>query len=116
MRTGNHRRHPRIYLPVEVNYHVGEDLYRETTLSLSMGGLYVKTDRPLEVGSIFHVDFKLPDYEHLFKAWGMVIWKKMVEDVHGPPGMGVKFYDVSVEDKRALLHYLAGSQKTRGGY
>ena len=116
MHTGNHRRHPRIYRPIEVNYHVGEESYRDSTMSLSMGGLYVKTDRPMEVGSLFHVDFTLPGFDYLFKAWGKVIWIKTVEDTHGPPGMGVKFLNVHDDDKRALLQYLAGSQMTKGGY
>jgi type IV pilus assembly protein PilZ len=116
MYTGNRRRHPRIYRPIEVDYYYGDEFYRESTISLSMGGLYVKTNQPLEVGSLFHVDFTLPDFNHLFKVRGKVIWKKLIEDTHGPPGMGIKFYDVAENDKRALLQYLAGSQKTLRTY
>ena len=85
-------------------------------MSLSMGGLYIKTDRPLEVGSLFRVDFTLPGFDHFFEARGKVIWKKTVPDVHGPPGMGIKFYDVHEDDKRALLQYLAKSQITHYRY
>ena len=88
----------------------------ESTMSLSMGGLYVRTYRPLEVDSMFLVDFTLPDFDHLFKTRGKVIWKKTAVDSNGPPGMGVKFIDVREDDKRALLQYLVGSQKTRQGY
>ena len=112
----NRRRHPRIYHPVEVNYRVGENSYSDYTRSLSLGGLYIKTDRPLRVGSIFQVGFTLPDIGHPFLAWGMVIWKKVIEDVHGPPGMGVRFYDMTPDDERAMLQYLALSQKTTKGY
>jgi uncharacterized protein (TIGR02266 family) len=113
MHTGNRRRHPRIYRPVEVNYYFGNDSYTESTMSLSMGGLYVKTDRPLQVGTLFRVDFCLPGFDHPFKVRGQVIWKKEIPDTNGPPGMGIKFYDVHEDDKRALIQYLANSQLTR---
>ena len=113
MHTGNRRRYPRIYRPVEVYYYFGSDSYTESTMSLSMGGLYVKTDRPLQVGSLFRLNFSLPDFDHLFKVRGQVIWKKEVPDTYGPPGMGIKFYDVAEEDKRAIVQYLANSQLTR---
>lgn len=81
-----------------------------------MGGLYLQTDRLLEVGSIFCVDFTLPDCDYLYSTRGKVIWKKTVRDSNGPRGMGVKFLDATCEDKRALLQYLAKSQKTMSGY
>jgi uncharacterized protein (TIGR02266 family) len=113
MYTNNHRRHPRIYRPVEVNYYFGTDLFRESTMSLSMGGLYVKTAQPLEVDSLFLVDFNLPGFDHLFKIRGKVIWIKKAEDVYGPPGMGIKFFGVPESDKRTLLQYIAASQVTQ---
>jgi uncharacterized protein (TIGR02266 family) len=113
MYTENHRRHPRIHRPVEVNYYFGENLFKEFTRSLSMGGLYVKTAQPLEVGSLFCVDFNLPGFDHLFKVRGKVIWIKVAEDVNGPPGMGIKFLDVPESDKRTLLQYIAASQVTQ---
>lgn len=112
----NRRRHPRIYRPVQVHYRYGQEQYSEFTMSLSMGGLYVKTPRPLEVGSIFLLNFTLPDLRHDFHIRGQVIWKKFLEDEHGPPGMGVKFMDAAEEDRRALLTYLGLSQMTRKGY
>ena len=112
----NRRRHPRIYSPVEVNYHYGNELFSEFTVSLSMGGLYIKTFRPLETGSIFLLDFTLPDFTHCFRIRGKVIWKKFVEDKNGPPGMGIKFMDAREEDKKALLQYLAYTQVTLKGY
>jgi type IV pilus assembly protein PilZ len=113
MDTTNRRRQPRIYLPVEVNYANGSDLVSEVTMSLSMGGLYVKTSQPLEIGSLFLVDFTLPGFDHQYKIKGKVIWVKTMEDAHGPPGMGIKFLNVPEENKRTLLQYLAASQVTQ---
>jgi uncharacterized protein (TIGR02266 family) len=113
MYTNNHRRHPRIRRPVEVNYYFGENLFREFTMSLSMGGLYVMTAQPLEVDSFFRVDFNLPGFDHLFKIRGKVIWIKVADDVYGPPGMGIKFLEVPETDKRTLLQYLGASQITQ---
>ena len=116
MRLKNSRRHPRIYRPVEVNYHFGDELFREHTVSLSMGGLYIRTARPLKVGSMFQLDFTLPDLDHPFNIKGEVIWKKFVEDTNGPPGMGIKFMEAREDDKKALLQYLGHSQMTHRGY
>ena len=116
MHSKNKRRHPRIYRPVEVNYHFDNELFSEHTFSLSMGGLYVKTSRPLKTGSIFLLDFRLPGFDHSFKIRGKVIWKKFIEDQHGPAGMGVKFMDSQEEDQKALVRYLAHTQMTQKGY
>lgn len=110
------RRHPRIYQPIEVHYHHGHRSRTDRTVSLSMGGLYIRTDRPLEVGSTFDFAFRLPDLDHPFRVTGEVIWKKFFPDTHGPPGMGVRFLDASEEDRQALLRFLAHSQITRRGY
>jgi uncharacterized protein (TIGR02266 family) len=110
------RRHPRIYRPVKVNYSFEEELFTKPTMSLSMGGMYLKTVRPLEIGSIFPLDFTLPDFDHDFQIKGKVIWNKITEDEHGPPGMGIKFIDAREDDKKALLQYLGFSQMTQRGY
>jgi len=116
MYTKKHRRHPRIHRPVEVNYYVGGELFREFTMSLSMGGLYVKTSSPPKIGTIFLLDFTLPEFDHSFQIRGKVIWKKIAEDNHGPPGMGIKFMDAREDDKKALLQYLGYTQMTQKGY
>jgi len=116
MRHANIRRHPRIYRPIEVNYHFGDEFFREHTVSLSMGGLYVKTRRPLKVDSTFQLNFTLPDFQHIFQVRGKVIWKKFTEDQNGPPGMGIKFLDARKKDKNALIQYLATTQMTQKGY
>jgi len=116
MRFENRRRHPRIYRPIQVNYYFGDEFFSEHTISLSMGGLYVKTTRPLKVGSIFLLDFTLPEIDHPFRIRGQVIWKKFREDQNGPPGMGIRFMDSGEYDKKVLLQYLAHSQMTQKGY
>lgn len=116
MHEKNRRKHPRIYRPVKVNYYYGRNLYTESTMSLSMGGLYVKTRHPLEVGSLFMVDFTLPGFDNHFKVMGKVIWKKVAGDANGPPGMGIKFSEVPKDDRIVLLQYLAGSQITQHEY
>ena len=75
-----------------------------------MGGLYVETKRPLEIGSVFPLDFTLPNFDHEFQLKGKVIWKKITEDEYGPPGMGVKFKNAREDDKKALLQYLGYSR------
>lgn len=116
MTTRQRRRHPRIYQPIEVSYTYRERQFRETTRSLSMGGLYVGTPRPLEVGATFMLDFALPGLEHPFSVQGEVIWRKLEKDRHGPPGMGVRFTETRQEDQQALLRYLAHSQVTHRRY
>ena len=110
------RRYPRIPASIEVNYDYGMESFTDYTLNLSQGGLYIKTTRPLDMGSLITVDFTLPSFDYSFRISGKVVWKKTVETEEGPPGMGIEFQDLSKDDEDTLIQFIARSQLTQKGF
>lgn len=109
------RKFPRIDTSIKVNFDNGMESFTEFTLNLSLGGLYIKTIRPLAMDSVITVDFKLPGFEHTFSINGKIVWRKTEGTGEEPPGMGIEFMDLSSEDKQILIQYVARSQLTRKG-
>lgn len=116
MSLDERRRYPRIDASIEVNFDYGMESFTEYTLNLSLGGLYIKTTRPLDMDALITVDFTLPGFDYSFRIRGKVVWKKSVETEEGPPGMGIEFTDVSKADEEALLQFVARSQLTQKGF
>jgi c-di-GMP-binding flagellar brake protein YcgR len=50
--TEERRRHPRAEVALNVSHRVGSfgELIRDETSDLSIGGMFIKTDQPLELG------------------------------------------------------------------
>lgn len=116
MTHADRRIHPRINVSIEIFFDLGMESFTEFTINLSPGGLYVKTNRPLDIGSIITAKFALPGFDHSFNIQGKVVWKKTYENEEGPPGMGIEFIDQTRENEAVLLQYVARSQLTQKGY
>lgn len=100
---------PRAPFPVEVG--CTEDPHAETrrylAWNLSKGGLFLKTMFPVEVGTQLTCTFHLPDGRRPVTAVGEVVWTRKGNPTRlSPPGMGVRFYDLSELDSERLSHYV----------
>ena len=116
MSSRDQRSFPRITAAVEVSYNCSEGSFTDHTKDLSARGLYIVTDRPLEVGSSITVSFNLPGFEHNFRISGKVVRNCLDETAHSPAGMGIEFLDAGKEDERVLLQFVVQSQLTQKGY
>ncbi len=79
------------------------------TLDLSTGGLYVKTDFPLEVEESMTLRFTLPDLQRMVTCKARVAWVNTRENPRKPnfpAGMGVQFVDMSLEDIKSIKRFL----------
>jgi type IV pilus assembly protein PilZ len=71
--------------------------------NIGKGGVFIKTDKPLKRGDKVSLKLFLPDGGKELEIMGEVAWSS--EKKHRtplgehPPGMGVKFVDISAEDK-----------------
>jgi len=75
--------------------------------NISSGGLFIKTERPLPQGEQFLLKLQLPDVADPLKISCEVMWaRKAGEFEKGPPGMGVKFREMSGNDRNILNKYL----------
>ena len=77
---------------VRVEYSHIEDFLVDYTSNHTIGGMFIKTDRPLGVGTRFLLRFQLPGTGRAIEAEAQVRWTLPVE-VAAPmtPGMGVRF-------------------------
>lgn len=70
---------------------------------ISMGGLFIESADPPNPGETIRVKIFLPDEEKEMDVLGEVVWSTRVERVTSerkyPPGMGVKFLNLSNEER-----------------
>jgi type IV pilus assembly protein PilZ len=70
------------------------------TSNETIGGMFIKTDYPMSVGTCFSLRFQLPGGRRAIAARAEVRWTLPV-DVAAPmsPGMGVRFERLSSMDR-----------------
>jgi uncharacterized protein (TIGR02266 family) len=80
---------------------------RAYTGNISTGGLFIKTERPLAEGEQFLLRLQLPNEAEPLKIKCDVVWaRKQGEYDKKPAGMGVKFGEMSENDRQILHKYL----------
>ena len=99
------RKHPRISLEkkvIVIHEGIPYNLYTET---LSAGGAFIRKKDPFPKGSNLQISLPLHD-ESAVQLQGEVVF---VKDLFGhifPPGMGIKFTDITDHDIAILKNYL----------
>jgi CheY-like chemotaxis protein len=103
LRKGTNRRYLRVPFNREVVLsHNGTEygLYAET---LSEGGIYVIKEEPLPVGSEVVVKCSLGEQGEIRATGNVIYTKKLFGDfLTLPPGMAIKFREISDDDARAI--------------
>lgn len=81
-------------------------LYASIT-NISAMGIFVKTEDPALVGTTLVMSFEPPGYEP-FKLEGQVAWVNVVRpDGDNPnPGMGVRFVNLTADDRERLVEVI----------
>lgn len=104
------RQAPRINARLRVHFGFDpQQLLTDYTLNLSSGGLFLETDRPLEVETPLTLEFALPDRSHPVRCKGRVAWVNFPDHKRKPQmptGMGVQFLDISLEDLHAIRDFI----------
>ncbi len=100
-RQHEHRQHPRtkVTVAVELQLERSSIPLRVKTANLSIGGLYIEMMFTLEVGTKLEIVLSINDVK--VSTGGVVVTR----DLHF--GNGIKFKDMSHEDRERLKHYLA---------
>ena len=91
----------RLPIRVEVEYQTTEDFLLDYTANVSLGGLFILTETPLEVGTRFRLRLRLPFRKRPLETLGEVRWIQEADGVMNA-GMGVLFDGLSGADKRAV--------------
>ncbi len=88
---------------------VPQKMLSEFSVDLSAGGLYVKTDSPLPVDENLTLRFTLPDQKGMVSCKARVAWVNPKENPRKPglpPGMGIQFVELSLEDMKSIRRFL----------
>jgi uncharacterized protein (TIGR02266 family) len=98
-----HRRHVRVPQSYKVAYFSRQDLAKSYLSDISLGGLFIATNDPLDQGETVTLKIFLPDKGRELEVLGEVAWSSREERVTPerthPPGMGVRFLHLSIEDR-----------------
>ena len=87
----NGRNHPRAPIELKVAYKKMNSFFADYTKNISKGGTFIKTNKPLPVGTQFRFKLFVPQQAEPFDLLGRVVWSR---DEGGDVGMGIRFiYD-----------------------
>jgi len=104
----NRRKDARFEVKIKVDYSTKDIFVSNYVTNLSKGGVFIETKTPLPVQSEIRLTFILPEFNVKIEAKGKVVWtydvKKGTSKVVS--GMGIKFTDLSPENKAQIEEYL----------
>lgn len=98
------RQHLRAPIELKVEYKKMNTFFSDYTKNISKGGTFIKTDRPLKVGTEFVFKLAVPAQEEPFTLRGQVAWINTEAESQRPEvaehGMGIKFLYTDDAQKR----------------
>jgi type IV pilus assembly protein PilZ len=88
------RQHTRIPVALKVAFGSRDDLQRHLVTDLSPGGLFVRTSKPLPIGTEVDLEVTIAETDLPMHIRGKVVW---LRQKHGPEGMGIQFTGIMGE-------------------
>ena len=83
--------------------------------NISPGGIFIRTDTPEPPGQLLDFEFRLGDGYELIHGRGEVVWaRQRGEGPERPPGMGVRFIELSPGSKD-LIYKIVDDYAAHGG-
>ncbi len=103
------RREARAPIELKVEYKRLNTFFYDYTKNISKGGTFIKTDKPLDIGTIFLFKLLIPSQTGHLALRGEVRWvvkdgsprPPEIPDDH-EPGMGIRFVYADAQQRRAL--------------
>lgn len=93
------REHPRRTCLINANYKINDQKYRSYILDISVGGVFIETEKAFPVGQPITLLFTIPQNESSFTLQGRVAWS-------GPQGFGVKFRTISPNQDKTIRAFV----------
>jgi uncharacterized protein (TIGR02266 family) len=100
------RKEPRTKKTLSLTYKDKQSFCDGYTENVGEGGLFIKTENPLEPGEEFLLKLQLPHLSDPMEIKCEVVWTRKQEEREYPNGMGVKFIEITKEDNQSLKQYL----------
>ena len=102
------RKHPRYRVDLDVSLGSDHNFYVGLVENLSAGGVFVATHLLKPVGEVIEFTIHLPDSNDVVAGTGEVRWiREYADSGDTPPGMGVRFLELSVGSVQAIERFLA---------
>jgi type IV pilus assembly protein PilZ len=98
----------RASITLRVDYKRLNTFFADYTKNISKGGTFIRTTKPLDIGTEFVFVLSVPSSEKALELKGEVKWvvteDKATED--NPPGMGIKFKFEHEEDQQKVDQFV----------
>ena len=100
---------PRVPIELRVEYKKLNTFFADYTKNICKGGTFIRTMKPLDVGTVFLFQLSVPTLVQPIEIRGEVKWIKR-DGEPGPPGvaddhdagMGIRFIYDTVDERRAV--------------
>ncbi len=109
MEEAEKRLNDRTAITLRVDYKRLNTFFADYTKNISKGGTFIKTSKPLDIGTEFVFVLSLPSQEQQLKLKGKVIWitteaeaAQATKDEGRTPGMGIRFLFANDGERQAL--------------
>lgn len=91
-------------IELKVEYKRLNSFFADYTKNISRGGTFIRTDRPLGIGTEFNFKLCVPTLENPLVLRGKVQWTVIPEEVvdDGEPGMGIGFVYGSESERERI--------------
>ena len=102
------RQDPRLSRVLSLNYKDRNSFIKAYTGNISRGGVFIKTENPLQLDERFLLKLQLPDIAAPLRIRCRVIWrrKEARQTPDKPNGMGVQFEEMGKNDSDILHNYI----------
>ncbi len=97
------RRYVRLPLQTTVTCESNKKSFKLSSINISVGGMRLEPTGALEIKQEFDMEFSLPQHQHPLKVRALVLHR------HARDGMGIKFVNLSPEDREAIEGYISGA-------
>lgn len=97
------RRGTRAPIELNVEYKRVNTFFSDYTRNISKGGTFIRTSRPLDVGTEFVFALRVPLLDEPLRLRGTVKWIITAEESspQNQPGMGIEFIYADTSERRA---------------
>lgn len=122
MNADNKRRHPRVMVKVLMDQEEdstfrfildkkdSEAYLFDFSTDISEGGIFVRTNKKLPVGTQVSLRFHLPNSDKLIATTGKVTWVNSDESVSPGIGFGIQFINLSQESQGIIQEFIQSLQ------
>ncbi|HKQ69719.1 MAG TPA: TIGR02266 family protein [Polyangiaceae bacterium] len=111
------RNNDRHTIELKVEYKRLNTFFADYTKNISKGGTFIRTDKPLEIGTEFVFALRIPRLPEPLRLRGRVMWTTPTEKAtaDSPPGMGIRFQYANDGERLATEGVVEQLMKTELG-